>query len=98
MIPLNDYLRKVLITEQNTTGFTLTLADHEALKDRETLRFSNGAGDKITVRLLADFPDYVPDPIPPFPANVDHSNPFGMIGLGNQLYVGRTQSRIPGRH
>lgn len=73
--------------EQNTTGFTLTLADHEALKDGETLRFSNGGGDKITVRLLADFPDYVPDPIPPFPGNVDHSNPFGMVRLGNQLYV-----------
>jgi hypothetical protein len=73
--------------EKITSGFTLTLADHQALKDGETLRLTNGGGDKATVELLADFPDYVPEPIGPFPANVRHSNPFGMVGIGDQLYV-----------
>ncbi len=72
--------------EKNTTGFTLTLADHQALKDGATLRFGSG-GDKLTVKLIADFPNYVPDPLPGFPANVDHSNPFGLVGVGDQLYV-----------
>ena len=73
--------------EKNTAGFTLTLDDHQALKDGETLRLSNGAGDKITVELIADFPDYVPSPLPFFAPNVRHSNPFGIVGLGDQLYV-----------
>lgn len=73
--------------EKITTGFTLTLDDHQALKDGETLRLSNDKGDKITVELVADFPDFVPDPIGPFPANVDHSNPFGLVGIGDKLYV-----------
>ncbi len=74
--------------EKNTTGFTLTLADHQALKHGETLRLSNGAGDKITVELVADFPDYVPNPlVPHFQQNVRHSNPFGIVGIGDKLYV-----------
>lgn len=73
--------------EKITSGFTLTLADHQALKDGETLRLSNGAGDKITVELVADFPDYVPSPLPFFAPNVRHSNPFGIVGLGDKLYV-----------
>lgn len=68
--------------EKNTTGFVLTYADHQALKNGATLNFSNGGGDKITVELVADFPDYVPQG--PF---VRHSNPFGIVGIGNQLYV-----------
>ena len=73
--------------EKNTTGFALTLADHQALKNGEKLNFSNGGGDKITVELVADFPNFVADPLPFFPANVRHSNPFGLVGIGDQLYI-----------
>lgn len=73
--------------EKNTIGFVLTLADHQALKNGAKLNFNNGGGDKITVELVADFPDYVPAPLPFFPANVQHANPFGIVGIGNQLYV-----------
>jgi len=73
--------------EKNTIGFVLTLADHQALKNGAKLTFNNGGGDKITVELVADFPDYVPAPLPFFAPNVRHSNPFGMVGIGNQLYV-----------
>lgn len=73
--------------EKNTSGFVLTLADHQALKNGEKLNFSNGGGDQITVELVADFPDFVPDPLPFYAPNVRHSNPFGITGIGNQLYV-----------
>jgi hypothetical protein len=73
--------------EKNTSGFVLTLPDHQALKNGEKLNFSNGGADKITVELVADFPDYVPDPLPFYAPNVRHSNPFGITGIGNQLFV-----------
>ena len=73
--------------EMTTTGFTLTAADQLALKAGQTLTLDNGGGDKLTVRLLADFPDYVPAPRPDFPANVVSSNPFGVVVSGGQLFV-----------
>ena len=57
------------------------------MKNGEKLSFSNGGGDKITVELVVDFPNFVPDPLPFFPANVRHSNPFGLVGIGDQLYI-----------
>jgi DNA-binding beta-propeller fold protein YncE len=73
--------------EKITNGFVLTLADHQALKDGEKLTFSNGGADTITVELIADFPDFVPEPLATFPANVRHSNPFGVVGMGNDLFI-----------
>lgn len=74
-------------TEKGTSGFVLTPADHQALKNGETLKFSNGGTDSLTVELVADFPNFVPDPLPFFPANVRHSNPFGIVAVGNDLYI-----------
>lgn len=68
--------------EKFTSGFVLTLADHQALKNGQKLEFSNGGEDKISVELIVDFPDYVSEG--PF---VRHSNPFGVTGIGNQLFV-----------
>lgn len=73
--------------EKTTNGVTLTLADHQALKDGEKLEFNNGPGDKITLELIADFPDYVPDPLPFFAPNVRHSNPYGVTKIEDNLYV-----------
>ncbi len=36
---------------------------------------------------MANFPDYVPDPLPGFPAIVRGSNPFGLVVVADQLYV-----------
>lgn len=66
--------------ERITSGFTLSLADHQALKNGARLTFNNGHGDRITLELIVDFPNYVPDPLPFFPHNVRHSNPYGLIG------------------
>lgn len=73
--------------EETTSGFALTPADHAALKGGARLTLSNGAGDKLTVELVADFPDYTPEPRPDFADNVRASNPFGVAADGNLLYV-----------
>ncbi len=73
--------------EMMTDGFTLTAADQLALKAGETLTLDNGAGDKLTVKLLADFPDYVPAPRPDLMNNVVSANPFGVVVRDEQLDV-----------
>ena len=44
---------------------------------------TNAEGFKATFKLVADFPDYTPDPI----ANVRPSNPFALALSGDQLFV-----------
>ncbi len=73
--------------EMTTAGFTLTQADQIALKNGAELTLDNGGGDKLTIKLLADFPDYVPAPRHGLPNNVVSSNPFGVVVKGDQLYV-----------
>jgi len=73
--------------EEMTNGFTLTPADHAALKGGARLTLSNGAGDRLTVELVADFPDYTPNPRHDFADNVRASNPFGVAAEGGLVYV-----------
>ena len=73
--------------EKTTAGFSLTTADYDALANGQTLNLSNGGGDKITIELVADFPDYIPNPLPTAPNNVRGSNPFDVELIGDQLYV-----------
>ena len=73
--------------ENTTSGFTLGLADHQALKNGETVKLNNGQGDKVSVELVADFADYTSDPLPFFPPNVRHSNPYGITKIGERLFV-----------
>jgi hypothetical protein len=47
----------------------------------------NASGESITIRLVANFPDYVPEPVPGASANVRQSNPFGAAAIDNVLYV-----------
>jgi hypothetical protein len=70
--------------EQNTTGFTLTLAHQFALAAGQTVTLSNG-NQKLTVELIANFPNFTPNPPPP--GNVRGSNPFDLVVVGNQIYV-----------
>jgi hypothetical protein len=73
--------------EETTDGFTLVPADHVALKSGSQLGWDDGGGDKMTVRLVADFQDYIPAPRPNVPDAVRPSNPFGLVALEDQLYV-----------
>jgi len=73
--------------EEMTTGVTLTLADHQALKSGQWLTRSDANGRRMVIRLIADFPDYAPEPRPNFADNVRHSHPYGVVGRGRFLYI-----------
>jgi hypothetical protein len=73
--------------EKGTQGFTLTFAQQTALANGADVVLENGEGDKMTVELIANFPDFVPNPLPFFADNVRNSNPFGVVALGKNLYV-----------
>ena len=73
--------------ERTTLGFTLIPADYAALDGGAKLTLDNGRGDKLTVELIVDFPDSVPNPLPFFLNNARNSNPFALELIGNQLYV-----------
>jgi len=73
--------------EKRTAGFTLSQADQSALAAGERITLSNGGGDSIQIELVANFPDYIPDPLPGFPDIVRGSNPFSLVVVGNDLYV-----------
>jgi hypothetical protein len=73
--------------EKGGQGFTLTFAQQTALASGADIVLDNGAGDKLTIELIADFPDYVPNPLPFFPGNVRNSDPFGVVAAAKDLYV-----------
>jgi hypothetical protein len=73
--------------ERFTTGVTLTLADHTALKNGAKLVRKDADGRKVTIELIVDFPDYLPEPLPTLAANVRHSHPYGVVADDDYLYV-----------
>jgi len=68
-------------------GFIMTPADQSALKSNSSVNLHNANGDTATVRLVSDFPDYLPEPVPGVPDNVRQSNPFGVAIIDSLLYV-----------
>ena len=73
--------------ERNTAGFTLAAEDEQALADGQTVTLSNGGRDKITIRVVVDFPNFIPFPLPDVPDNIQVSNPYGLAALRNMLYA-----------
>lgn len=73
--------------EQNTTGVALSLDDHCALFDGLQLVRQDSDGRKITIQMVVDFPDYVPEPVPALATNVRHSHPYGVVADEDFLYV-----------
>jgi hypothetical protein len=73
--------------EQKTEGFMLTERDQMKLAAGEQVVLSNGGGDRITVEVVVDFPDYESEPLPALPGNVRNSNPFDVIAVNGNLYV-----------
>ena len=73
--------------ETITEGFSLSLADHQALAAGQTLKLSNGGGDKVVIEVVADFPNYIPNPVPNFPDSVRASNSFDLVRVDDRLYV-----------
>ena len=73
--------------EKETSGVQLTLADHHLLKEGARLVRYDAEGNKITLELIVDFPDYVSEPVPALAANVRHSQPYGIVVDDDYLYV-----------
>jgi hypothetical protein len=74
-------------TEKTTTGFTLTFADQDALANGETVTLSSGGADTITIQMIADFPNFISNPLPFFPQNIRLSNPFDLVAVEDTVYV-----------
>jgi hypothetical protein len=72
--------------EKTIDGLTLTSDDQLALANGETVTLGSGR-DKITVELVANFPDFTPNPLAILPENVRASNPFDLVVVGDQVYV-----------
>lgn len=68
-------------------GFTLTPADHAALKGGSEVTLTNAENQELTIDLVVDFPDFIAEPRGDFPANVRQSNSFGVAAVGQTLYV-----------
>jgi hypothetical protein len=73
--------------ETKTTGVTLSLGDHHALKHGERLVRHDVKGRRITIELIVDFPDYISEPLPALAINVRHSHPYGVVADSDYLYV-----------
>jgi hypothetical protein len=73
--------------EKTTQGFSLSPDDQTILAFGRDVTLSNGGRNTITVKLLADFPDFAPNPIQPLPTNVRASNPFALVVGGDDLFV-----------
>ena len=73
--------------ERTAGGFALTTDDQQTLANGGKLTLSSGAGDTITIEMVANFPDYIPNPVPGAPTNVRGSNPFDLELIGDQLFV-----------
>ncbi|MDQ3667649.1 MAG: ScyD/ScyE family protein [Acidobacteriota bacterium] len=71
--------------EKKTNGFALTLAHQFALASGQKVTLSNGGGERLTVQLIANFPNFTPNP--PISGNVRGVNPFDLVVVGNQIYV-----------
>jgi len=74
-------------TENATTGFTLTTSDQQSLANGQTVELSDSEGGKLKIRVVVDFPNYVPNPVPPFAGNIQLSNPYGLVPVDDVLYV-----------
>jgi hypothetical protein len=73
--------------ERTTQGFSLSMDDQSNLAFGNEVTLSSGRGNTVTVKLLADFPDFAPNPIQPLPTNVRASNPFALVVGGDDLFV-----------
>lgn len=73
--------------ERSTTGFTLSAQGRQTLEGGGRVTLSNGKGDRLNVEVVVNFPDYASEPTLANPGNVRNSNPFGVLPVGDYLYV-----------
>jgi hypothetical protein len=67
--------------------FTMTAADQASLASGNKITLQNAEGKLLGVRLVADLPDYRPEPRPANPDNVRAGHLFGVEMFQKNLYV-----------
>lgn len=70
-----------------TSAFTLSTANQITLAGGGVVALTNANGQQMTIRMVANLPDFVPNPLPGFPHNLRASNVFGVEIFQNNLYV-----------
>ncbi len=84
-LPANQ-LRLEPFTVATDLLYQIQSTDHTRLASGETLTLGFKK-NRATLQMVANFPDYTPNPRPDVPNNVRPSNPFGLVGFGSKLYV-----------
>ena len=88
--PLYDSVLELTLPgkyEQVTSPFTLSFSDQTTLAGGGEVELTNSDGESLTIRLIADFPNYMPNPRPTAPNNQRASNIFGVEIFQKELYV-----------
>lgn len=70
-----------------SSPFVLSTADHTALANGDEVTLTNADGQKLTLRMVVNLPDYVSNPTPMLPDNVRSSNLYGIETFRKNLYV-----------
>jgi len=73
------------VEKKTLQGFTLPFSAQQTLASGQKLTLSNVEGDKITVELIANFPDFTIDPTTL--SGFRNVNPFDLVVVGDQIYV-----------
>lgn len=73
------------VEKKTSEGFTLSLSAQQALAAGEKVTLSSGDVGKLTIELIANFPDFTVDQTRP--SGFRNVNPFGLVVVGNQIYV-----------
>lgn len=74
-------------TAQRTSGFSMTPADQQALAKGRMVWLRDRRNNLMAVRMVTNFPNYVPTPLPDVPDNISLSNPYGIAGVDGSLFV-----------
>ncbi|MGI8838748.1 MAG: ScyD/ScyE family protein [Pyrinomonadaceae bacterium] len=73
------------VERKTLQGFSLPLSAQQTLASGQKVTLSNADGGKLTVELIANFPDVTIDPTRP--SGFRNSNPFDLVVVGDQIYV-----------
>lgn len=89
--PLNDSILELTLPadyEALASGFALSFADQTALVGGATVTLLNAEDKALSVRMVANLPDWKREPVPNLPQyNVRASNVFGIESANGSLYA-----------
>ncbi len=74
-------------TEYRTTGFTMTPGNQDALAKGRWVWLRDSGRNNLFIRMVTNFPNFIPTPLPDVPGNISLSNPFGIVGVGRSFFV-----------